>query len=613
MPQACLQAIRFSCPRSSLFVISQVPDLSPSFREASSRERLFTQLLFKWIPAGARALLLGKARFAVRMAKAQVAVTLTADAEPEAPGNDGDARMERIPLHFPLDNADREACGEMLRSAACDAVVADGLEGAVTPEKLHELVREIELALSPSGTAVVMLDGASSTHTLSPEFVIALFERFGFALAERKSAGDPGSLVSAALVFVRDAARVRARKSLQGLLEDDRKTTTYKLALIKALAEINLANAARVRYLPPADMTAYLVRTKIPDAPHQAAIPMGLIIERVAALYWQIYRAHALNESAPLPAQIGSGRRLEFEEPLMALIRLYQGDWLSFRNDFYLGRLAAGSPRALAFIALAKAVRKAIDRGPVFYAGNSLGDDTSAIAGMAGNRLFRLEAGAGFRVLKETITPDLLDRAAGTFYLPSELWRELNVSAPWLTEAVTIRWAKQSSEFSRGVITPGAVIDIMALPEDVRDTSWSRGLFLERIRTEGLASIWSGAALSAHTLAVDHMIPWSRTHTNDLWNLMPAETKENGRKSDLVPSAACLDQAADRIIRTWKLYEGSPMGTLFRAQAQSTLMGRTLPQKDWEAPMMDALLRSADETVLQYACRRWEPGPAAGF
>lgn len=337
MPQACLQAIRFSCPRSSLFVISQVPDLSPSFREASSRERLFTQLLFKWIPAGARALLLGKARFAVRMAKAQVAVTLTADAEPEAPGNDGDARMERIPLHFPLDKADREACGEMLRSAACDAVVADGLEGAVTPEKLHELVREIELALSPSGTAVVMLDGASSTHTLSPEFVIALFERFGFALAERKSAGDPGSLVSAALVFVRDAARVRARKSLQGLLEDDRKTTTYKLALIKALAEINLANAARVRYLPPADMTAYLVRTKIPDAPHQAAIPMGLIIERVAALYWQIYRAHALNESAPLPAQIGSGRRLEFEEPLMALIRLYQGDWLSFRNDFYLG------------------------------------------------------------------------------------------------------------------------------------------------------------------------------------------------------------------------------------------------------------------------------------
>ena len=86
-----------------------MPDLSPSFREASSRERLFTQLLFKWIPAGARALLLGEARFAVRMAKAQVAVTLTADAEPEAPGNDGDARMERIPLHFPLDKADREA------------------------------------------------------------------------------------------------------------------------------------------------------------------------------------------------------------------------------------------------------------------------------------------------------------------------------------------------------------------------------------------------------------------------------------------------------------------------------------------------------------------------
>ena len=241
-------------------------------------------MLFKWIPAGARALLLGKAHFALWLAEAKVAVTLTADAEPETPGNDGDVRMERIPLHFPLDKADRESCGEMLRSAACDAVVADGLEGAVTPEKLHELVREIELALSSSGTAVVLLDGASSTKTLSSEFVIALFERFGFALAERKSARDRGSLISTALVFVRDAARVRARKSLQGLLEEDRMTTTYKLALIKALAEINLANAARVRYLLPADMAAYLVRTKIPDAPHQAAIPMGLVIERVAAL-----------------------------------------------------------------------------------------------------------------------------------------------------------------------------------------------------------------------------------------------------------------------------------------------------------------------------------------
>ena len=117
---------------------------------------------------------------------------------------------------------------------------------------------------------------------------------------------------------------------------------------------------------------------------------MGLIIERVAALYWQIYRRHALNESAPLPAQIGGGRRLEFEEPLKALIRLYQGDWLSFRNDFYLGRLAAGSARSLAFISLARAINKALQRGPIFYAGNSLGNDSSAIAGKDGNRLFQI-------------------------------------------------------------------------------------------------------------------------------------------------------------------------------------------------------------------------------
>lgn len=580
---------------------------SSSLTQESSTEHLFTTLLLKWIPASTRALELGSARFAAPLAEADVCVTVTADADAPDEESGRSPGLERIPLHFPLGKADRERYGEALEEASFDAVVLDGLKEAFTTDKLHELVREIDMGLKPSGVALILLDAASLPQCLSPEFVIALFERFGFALAERKSAQSPVKLTSAGLVFVRDAARVRARKSLQGLLEEDRKTTTYKLALIKALAEINLSNSARVRYLSPTDMDRYLLRSKIPDAPHQAAIPMGLIIERVAALYWQIYRSHALNESAPLPAQIGGGRRLEFEEPLKALIRLYQGDWLSFRNDFYLGRLAAGSARSLAFISLARAINKALQRGPIFYAGNSLGNDSSAIAGKDGNRLFRLEKGAGFRSLEEAIAPALLDRAAGTFYLPSELWRELNVSAPWLTEAVTIRWARLSSDFSRGGMSPGTVVDLMTPPEDMRDTNWSRGLFLERIRTGNLHSVWSGVELFPKTLAVDHMIPWSRTHTNDLWNLMPAETKENSQKSDGVPSAHCLDRAADRIIRTWKLYEGSSMGTLFRAQAESTLMGRALPQKDWETPMMDALLRSADETALQYACRRWEP------
>ena len=114
------------------------------------------------------------------------------------------------------------------------------------------------MVLKPSGVALILLDAASLPQCLSPEFVIALFERFGFALAERKSAQSPVKLTSAGLVFVRDAARVRARKSLQGLLEEDRKTTTYKLALIKALAEINLSNSARVRYLSPTDMGSLL-------------------------------------------------------------------------------------------------------------------------------------------------------------------------------------------------------------------------------------------------------------------------------------------------------------------------------------------------------------------
>ena len=543
------------------------------------------------------------------MSEAGIRVAVTSDAAFKGAET---LPFERFTAHFPLDKADRERVSEGLRQSAFDAVVFDGIEEALTPEMLHELVREADLALGASGIAIVLAADGLFAGSFPEEHVIALFERFGFALAEKKSALDAGSAASA-LVFVRDAARVRARKSLQGLLEQDRKTTTYKFALIKAFAEINIANAARVRYLTPSDMKDYLQRTSLKSAPHQAAVPTGLVIERVAALYWQIYRARALSDDAPLPAQIGGGRRLEFEKPLSDLIRLYRGDWLSFRNDFYLGKLLAGTPRAEAFLLLARAIRKALSRGPVFYSGNSLGEDSSASGpsdDSAGNRLFRMENGEGFRAIGCSITPSELDRAAGVLYLPSELWRELNVSAPWLSEAAMIRWAKLSADFSKGAFTPGAVIDLMEAPEDVRDTTMSRTLFLEKIRADSLRSVWSDVQLTKGTLAVDHMIPWARTHTNDLWNLVPAETKENGEKSDAVPSAACLDRAADRIIEVWRLYEESGAGLLFRAQAASTLFGKPLPQTHWETPLMDALLRSADETALQYACRRWEPDRA---
>ena len=586
-----------------------MPAVFPSLSTAAASERLFEAVLLKWIPAEAKALAIGAARHAPLMSEVGIRVVITAGAAFE--GADA-LTLERIPVRFPLDKADRERMGEGLRRSAFDAVVFDGMSEALTSEMLHELVREADLALGTSGIAIVSAADGLFAGSFPEEHVIALFERFGFALAERKSAGSPVS-AAAMLVFVRDAARVRARKSLQGLLEQDRKTTTYKFALIKALAEINIANAARVRYLTPSDMKDYLQRAGLESAPHQAAIPTGLVIERVAALYWQIYRARALSDDAPLPAQIGGGRRLEFEKPLSDLIRLYRGDWLSFRNDFYLGKLLAGTPRAEAFLLLARAIRKALSRGPVFYSRNSLGEDSSASGSSddsAGNRLFRMENGEGFRAIGSSVTPAELDRAAGLLYLPSELWRELNVSAPWLSEAAMIRWAKLSADFSKGSFTPGAVIDLMEAPEDVRDTTMSRTLFLEKIRADSLRSVWSDVQLTKGTLAVDHMIPWARTHTNDLWNLVPAETKENGEKSDAVPSAACLDRAADRIIEVWRLYDHADAGLLFRAQAASTLFGKPLPQTHWETPLMDALMRSADETALQYACRRWEPDAA---
>ena len=51
---------------------------------------------------------------------------------------------------------------------------------------------------------------------------------------------------------------------------------------------------------------------------------------------------------------------------------------------------------------------------------------------------------------------------------------------------------------------------------------------------------------------IDHCIPFAAWPCDDLWNLMPASRKVNLRKRDRLPSAAAIDESADRILSWWE-------------------------------------------------------------
>lgn len=596
--------------------------------------------LEKWVPAGARLLEVGcgSGRDARALALRGVDVLAT-DGSPEilaearriAAALPGKALAHlrfaglRLPAGF---TGAEEMLGRLGLDAPADAVLACGVLEHLPADELYAAVREICFAAGERGTVIVSVpvdhpgeDGRWYSN-YPPEHYIDLFDRFGFAAATREeNRGGPAGSESTwvTIVFVRSAGRERARANIQGVIENDSKTSTYKFALLRALADVNCASPGRVRYLPASEMAAFRSRASeklsagsagSAEIPHQIAIPFSLVIERTIAYYWQIFRDTVLT-NAPLPPQIGGGRRLAFETELTTLMRLYVADWVSARSDFYAGVLA-GARRA-AFIALARKVHETLIKGPIHYSGNSLGDTAP---GLSAHRLFSV-ARAGVRWPaadgSEPFTPAILEAVSGELMMPSELWRELNSCAPWLADAVILRWAARSADFPAKTLSKeeplskGQIISRMLPAEEARDTAAARGIYESELLHNGLRCVWSDKPLTLETLAVDHMIPWARTHSNDLWNLVPADSRQNGSKSDAIPSLLCLDRSKDRIIRSWRLYEESSLRPLFRAQAASALTGRALPSCSWEVPLMDAVLRAADETARQFSCRRWDP------
>lgn len=512
----------------------------------------------------------------------------------------------------------------LAQESAADLVIDAGAADGLGPDALHRLMRRLAAAAGgsdgsngldgSSGSGVVALLASAGPNDPPPEAFAALMERLDFTPAAALGlAADAGG--RRLLVFVRSPGRERARMNIRGLLESESYTATYKLALLRALADINCSAPGRARCLTAREMEQAARRLRVPAGvhlPHQAAIPLGLVVERVMAYYWAILRREVARDLLPAaeraaaddlltPAQIHCGRRLAFETELRQVMRRFRADWHAFRRDFYAKGVEDPAARA-AFIGLAAKVAQTLKKGPIHYSGASL-DDT--VPDLPHHRLFSTLRARGPRPdASAPFTPAMLEAACGELLLPSELWRELNACAPMLVDTVVMRWAECSSNFMAGRMDPGAVLTAMRMPPDERDTAAARSVCLA---APELASVWTGRPLNERTLDVDHMIPWSRTHSNDLWNLVPSHLSENRAKSDLIPAEACLENSRERIIHVWRRFEGSSFGALFRAQAESALIGRALPRQGWETPLFDALERTAEDTARQFACRRWSP------
>lgn len=385
-----------------------------------------------------------------------------------------------------------------------------------------------------------------------------LFERIGFTVTvETKGESAVGENILHWCSWVMERQDARSHQPLERLeavLNRDRKTATYKLALLRALSEI-------------ATQEHHLARWFSAD---EVGVPVAEVARKWMQYYWPIFDQP---EGRFIPQNNGehpdSGKPVSFRALLTQLAQLFrdQGGFAAYNDACESGRLT-GEAEALHRNALRKLI-EAIKTGPVVF---------------ASGKLFRCHDRGRFIVMH------------------SSVWREFARLGQWIEPAVLLRWAEETARMSKGETPASTVLELLLRDLDAgRKVSAAADVFR---RTPQLECVWTARRLDQQ-FDVDHGIAFSLWRNNDLWNLFPANAAANNAKSDRLPTADLLRRRRGSIIGCWELLSAA-YPSRFEREA-SRFVGRAALPPSWQALCFSRFAEAVESTAIQRQVDRWEP------
>lgn len=391
--------------------------------------------------------------------------------------------------------------------------------------------------------------------TYHPGYLRLIFERLGFSLIDQWGNSDAmnrqGVEWVSLLFQLKSGANTRPIDQIEGVLNHDKKSATYKFALFRALAEIATQSPNSVTWL----------------ADGQVGLPVRYVAEKWLQYYWPLVESRTfipqLNGERP-----DAGKPIKFRKHLQELVQRYAkaGGYSGFRIERNKGLLSLDSQKLLR--TLMANIEDAIIKGPVVFAGGAL------ITG----RVFGYDAK----------TRQVL--------IPNDLWIELSHLGYWVSQAVILQWAEKTTKLGEG-IEVATVVNLLLDKEDERTTIEARKLFSS---VEQLECIWTGSALR-DSFDVDHVIPFDLWHNNDVWNLLPASKMANSKKSNKLPSTDILRARKDCIVGYWELLRDKN-SQRFDKEAETLLV---MPTDNWQNALYGQLCNAIEVTALQRGIGRW--------
>ena len=389
----------------------------------------------------------------------------------------------------------------------------------------------------------------------APGFLQLIFERLGFSLInqwENSDAMNRQGIEWVSMLFqLKSEANTRSIDQIEGVLNHDKKSATYKFALFRALSELATQSPNSVNWL----------------ADGNVGLPVRFVSEKWLQYYWPLLESQKFIPQLNGEQESG-GKPIKFRTNLNLLIDQYKsiGGYSAFRIDRNRGTLSAINQKLL--LSVIADIEKAIIKGPVVFSGGAL----------TTGRVFDYDAKT-----KQII-------------IPKDLWIELSHLGYWVSQAVILQWAEKTTRLGDG-IDMAFVINLLLDKEDERSTFEARKIYSE---ISDLECVWTGVSLK-NKFNVDHVIPFDLWHNNDSWNLLPASKAANGSKSNKLPSTEILKRRKDVVIRYWEILRSlGPVRFDKEAETLTPLRG-----SNWQSHLYGQMCNAIEVTALQRGVGRW--------
>jgi CRISPR/Cas system Type II protein with McrA/HNH and RuvC-like nuclease domain len=175
------------------------------------------------------------------------------------------------------------------------------------------------------------------------------------------------------------------------------------------------------------------------------------------------------------------------------------------------------------------------------------------------------------------------------------------------TNSIIFKWADFTSN-----IVPGSEIrasNIITLLSDLdveRDVLQAKYFYRDILEKGQVECVWSGRKLQAN-MHIDHLLPFSALHNNDLWNLLPSSDAINIKKKDAIPTKALLSERKirDRVIGYWEKLHATFEGQFIR-ELNISLLGRRLTEPgNWQIHGYEGLIDMSEHLIHNRGLTPW--------